>query len=168
MSPSTPRPVGAPADPDTGVVPARRPVRHADPAVLAVIAVGGVLGSEARYALAAWHPAAADQWPVTVFWINVAGSFLLGALMVLLTELTSPHRLMRPFLGVGVLGGFTTFSTAMVDVHRLFLAGRPALGFAYLLGTAVVALVAVTLGAVATRAVAAALVRTRSRRGGRR
>jgi CrcB protein len=168
MSPSTPRPVGAPVDPDTGVVPARRPVPHADPAVLAVIAVGGVLGSEARYALAAWHPAVANQWPATVFWINVAGSFLLGALMVLLTELTSPHRLMRPFLGVGVLGGFTTFSTAMVDVHRLFLAGRPMLASAYLLGTAVVALVAVALGALATRAVAAALVRARSRRRGRR
>jgi fluoride exporter len=168
MSPSSPRPVGAPVDPDTGVVPARRPVQHADPAVLAVIAIGGVLGSEARYALSAWHPATAGQWPATVFWINVAGSFLLGALMVLLTELTSPHRLMRPFLGVGVLGGFTTFSTAMVGVQQLFLAGRPLPAVAYLLGTAAVALVAVALGALATRAVAAAFVRLRFRRGGRR
>jgi len=163
MSSSTPQPVGAPVDPDTGAAPGRHPARTVEPAVLAVIALGGVLGAEARYALSSWHPAAAGGWPATTWWINVAGSFLLGALMVLLTELTSPHRLLRPFLGVGVLGGFTTFSTAMVDVLGLLRAGHPALALAYLLGTALAALAAVTVGAVAMRAVAAGYVRRMGR-----
>ena len=165
MSSSTPQPVDAPDDRDSADIPARRPTRPVEPAVLAVIAVGGILGAEARYALSAWHPHAADQWPATTWWINVVGSFLLGALMVLLTELTSAHRLVRPFLGVGVLGGFTTFSTAMVDVHGLLLAGRPVPAVAYLLGTALAALAAVTLGAVLMRGFAIVGVRLRVRTG---
>jgi len=168
MSSSTPGPVGAPVDPDTGTVPDQRPAGRRDPAVLAVIAIGGVLGAEARYGLSVWHPQAAGQWPATTWWINVVGSFLLGLLMVLLTELTSPHRLLRPFLGVGVLGGFTTFSTAMVDVDGLFRSGRPVLASAYLVGTALAALAAVTVGTVVTRAVATAFVRVRIRRGSAR
>jgi fluoride exporter len=39
----------------------------------------------------------------------------MGALMVVLLELTSPHRLLRPCLCVGVLGGYTTYSTFAVD-----------------------------------------------------
>jgi fluoride exporter len=167
VSSSTPPPVGAPVDPDASV-DSRRPVRRIEPAVLAAIAAGGVLGAEGRYVLSVWHPAGTGEWPATTWWINVGGSFVLGALMVLLTELTSPHRLLRPFLGVGVLGGFTTFSTAMVDVHQLLLAGRPALAMGYLFGTVLAALVAVTLGSVVARGIATARVRRRTRRGSRR
>jgi len=67
--------------------------------------------------------------------------------MGLLGELRRPHRLARPFLGVGVLGGFTTFSTAMAGVPELLDAGRPALALLYLVGTAVPALVAAAVGA---------------------
>ena len=99
-----------------------------DPAVLAAIAVGGILGSEARYALGLALPHAAGAFPVATAIINVSGSLALGALMVVLTELVTPHRLVRPLLGVGVLGGYTTFSTPMVDVQQLLRAGRPLLG----------------------------------------
>jgi fluoride exporter len=165
MSSSTPPPASAPVDPDVEPAAARRRRAGADPLVLGVIALGGVLGAEARYALSLWHPAAAGSWPATTWWINVTGSFLLGVLMVLLTELTSPRRLLRPFLGVGVLGGFTTFSTAMVDVQGLLRDGRPVLAMGYLVGTVLAALAAVTAGTVVTRGVAAAGARLRARRG---
>jgi CrcB protein len=48
----------------------------------------------------------------------------MGALMVTITELTSPHRLVRPFLGVGVLGGYTTFSTYCVNLQQMLAASR--------------------------------------------
>jgi CrcB protein len=142
----------SPVDPDVDLhdqAQRRRPAF--DPAVLGVIAAGGVLGSEARYALGLAAPHAAGGWPAATLLINVSGSLLIGALMVVLTDLTSPHRLVRPFLGVGVLGGWTTFSTAMVDVEQLLRAGRPVVAVGYLVGTALAALVAVALGATAVR-----------------
>jgi CrcB protein len=144
---------------------ARSRPRLRDPAVLGVIAVGGVLGAEARYAAGLLAPHGAGQWPWATWLVNVSGCFLIGVLMVVVTELTSPHRLLRPFLGVGVLGGYTTFSTAMVDVQQLALAGRAGTALAYLLSTAVAAVVAAFAGTVLTRAVVA---RRRPGRGGRR
>jgi len=143
-------------DPDVDLnVTAQRAQRTFGPAVLGVIAAGGVAGSEARYALTLWVGSPAGAWPVATWWINLTGSFLLGALMVVLTELTSPHRLLRPFLGTGVLGGYTTFSTAMVEVPELLQAGRPAVAVLYLVGTAAAALLAAALGSTAVRAAAA-------------
>jgi fluoride exporter len=152
----------APVDPDVDLhVAAQRRTRALDPAVLAVIALGGVAGTEARFALERWLPAGHGDWPLTTFAINLGGSFLLGALMVVLTELTAAHPLLRPFLGVGVLGGFTTFSTAMVEVPQLLGAGRPALALAYLMGSAIGALLAAALGVALARAVGARRRRVR-------
>ena len=110
-------------------------------------------GARAAQGGAACRSCGDGAWPVTTFAINLAGSFLLGALMVVLTELlTAPHRLLRPFLGVGVLGGFTTFSTAMVEVPQLMGDGRPDLALLYLVGSAVGALLAAALGVLLARA----------------
>lgn len=56
----------------------------------------------------------------------------------------------RPFLGVGVLGGFTTFSTYAVDVQQAIVAGAPGTALAYLAATALGALVAVAVGDAVT------------------
>lgn len=157
-----------PVDPDVDLhVPAQRRHRAFDPAVLGVIAAGGVLGSEARYALQQAVGHASDTWPWATWAINVSGCLLLGALMVVLTELTSPHRLLRPFLGVGVLGGYTTFSTAMVDVTGLLGTGHPGLAPAYLVGTAVAAVLAAMLGSTTARALGMGTRRRRQRRAAR-
>jgi fluoride exporter len=120
-------------DPDVDLhVPAQRQERALDPALLAAIAVGGVLGAEARYALGRLLESSAAGWPWATWLINVVGSLLLGVLMGVTAAQRRPHRLARPFLGVGVLGGFTTFSTAMVEVPGLLGAGRPGLALLYL------------------------------------
>jgi CrcB protein len=120
--------------------------------VLAAIAAGGVLGAEARYAVSLVLPHSGGQWPWATWLVNVSGCLLIGVLMVVVTELTSPHRLARPFLGVGVLGGYTTFSTAMVDVQQLALAGRAGVALGYLLATLAAAVLATFTGAALARA----------------
>ncbi|MER7902408.1 CrcB family protein [Streptomyces sp. NPDC095614] len=122
--------------------------------VLAVIAAGGALGSTARYAASLAWPAAEGGFPWAVFTVNVTGCALIGVLMVLVAERgTVTHPLVRPFLGVGVLGGFTTFSTYAADVSKLLAGQEVVTAMGYAAGTAVAALAAVWGAAVLTRAV---------------
>ena len=133
--------------------------------IIAVIALGGAIGSAARYGAGLLWPHDPSQIAWSTFTVNVVGGFLLGLLMVFVDDVWPPHRWVRPFLGVGVLGGFTTFSTYMLDTQAIFLAGHPSIALLYLLGTLVVGLVAVWLGIAASRG-AVAVLRTR-RRGAR-
>ena len=128
----------------------RRVARSQAP-VLAVIAVGGGFGALARYGLALALPTHPGQFPWGTFVANVTGCFLIGVLMVLITEVWSAHRLVRPFLGVGFLGGYTTFSTYAVETRGLLAPGDVPVAFAYLGGTLVAALVAVILAVWLTR-----------------
>lgn len=122
--------------------------------MLGAIAAGGVVGAEARYGLGLWLPHSAGAWPWSTLLINLSGCFLIGVLMVVVTELVSAHHLVRPFLGVGVLGGYTTFSTATVDTLTLLDAGRPLVALGYTLATAVLAVVVCALAVVGTRLLA--------------
>jgi CrcB protein len=122
--------------------------------VLAVIALGGVLGSLARWSLTFLAPPTPGRFPWATFTANVSGCLLMGALMVVVLELTEPSRYLRPFLAVGVLGGYTTFSTFMLDVRGLADGGHALLALTYLAGSLAAGLAAVWLGALAARAVA--------------
>ncbi|KOG26211.1 MULTISPECIES: fluoride efflux transporter CrcB [Streptomyces] len=124
--------------------------------VVGAVAVGGVLGASARYGAALLWPTPAHAFPWTTFTVNAAGCAALGALMVLTTETaTAPHPLLRPFLGTGFCGGFTTFSTYALDTQRLLAAGDPTRGLLYLAATAITALAAVWAGVTASRTVRA-------------
>nr|WP_221333552.1 CrcB family protein [Nocardia transvalensis] len=125
----------------------RRELSRSHGAVLPVIAVGGGVGALARYGLAQWWPTPAGGFPWVTFVTNVLGCFLIGVLMVAITDIWSPHPLVRPFLGVGILGGFTTFSTYANEARDLLRPETVALSFAYLAGTLVCALPA-TLAAM--------------------
>jgi fluoride exporter len=142
-------------DPDVDLrVPAQRTelVRHHGP-VLGVIALGGGLGALARYGMSGLLPTPPGGFPWSTFLTNAVGCLLIGVLMVLITEVWSPHRLVRPFLGVGVLGGFTTFSTYAVEFRALLQPATAGVAFAYLGGTVLAAMLAVLIGVRATRAV---------------
>ncbi|MFD0368235.1 fluoride efflux transporter CrcB [Streptomyces sp. NPDC059071] len=124
--------------------------------VVGAVAVGGALGAAARYAATLAWPTPAGAFPWTILTVNAAGCAFLGALMVVATETASPpHPLLRPFLGTGVCGGFTTFSTYTLDTQRLLATGDAPRALLYLGGTAVTALAAVWAGVVAARAAAA-------------
>ncbi|MGW2841664.1 fluoride efflux transporter CrcB [Streptomyces sp. NPDC001493] len=134
-----------------GAAPARSGPREA--AVLGVVAAGGVIGTLARYAATLAWPTAVGAFPWTIFLVNAVGCALIGVLMVLTVERSVVERpLVRPFLGVGVLGGFTTFSTYAADVSKLLARQEVATAMAYAAGTVVVALAGVWAGAAVTRA----------------
>jgi fluoride exporter len=119
-------------------------------AVLAVIALGGVIGSLGRYGLAEAFPHGAGSFPWATFATNVLGCFLIGVLLAMLTPLS--HPLLRPFLGTGILGGFTTFSTFAVDTDRL-LPDHVPVALLYFFGTVAAALIATLLGELAVKGV---------------
>jgi CrcB protein len=138
-------------------------------ALLGVISAGGALGSLARWAVGAAFPAEAGGFPWATFTVNVLGCLLIGGLMVFVGDVWPTRRLLRPFLGIGLLGGFTTFSTYVVDVHRLLANGAAATALTYLSGTVMAALAATYGGALGARSlVRRALWRRRSDGGGRR
>lgn len=119
--------------------------------VVAVVAVGGAIGASARYGASLIWPTVPGAFPTTTLLVNVIGCAVMGAFMVILTEARAPHRLLRPFFGTGVLGGFTTFSTYALDIERLVDAGHARTGLAYLGLTLLAALAAVWSAAWATR-----------------
>lgn len=83
--------------------------------------------------------------------INVLGCALIGVLMVLITDVWQRQRLIRPFLGTGVLGGFTTFSAYSVDLQRLVAGAHVGTALLYLAVTPICALLAVWVTATGTR-----------------
>jgi fluoride exporter len=102
------------------------------------VAAGGMLGAVARYGIGvAWHHSLWSTWA-----INVTGCFLIGVLYTLVTR-----PALRLFLGTGFLGGYTTFSTATVDV----LLARPPVALAYLAATLLGSLAAAWAGASLVR-----------------
>ena len=120
-------------------------------AAVGAVALGGALGAEARYVVGVLLPAAPGTFPTGTVAINVVGCLLMGVLVVLITEAGTAHPLWRPFLGVGVLGGFTTFSTFAVDGQQLLTGGHLALAAGAIAGTAAAAVGAAWLGLVVTR-----------------
>ena len=136
-----------PIDPDVDLsVPAQRlEIRPHEWDLLAVIAAGAVIGAEARYGISTWitHPVAAMPWSTVV--INAARSLIIGLLMAYIDG-RGACRLLRPFVGVGILGGFTTFSTFAVDVDSLIHAHRVGVAVGYLAATILLCAVAVFSG----------------------
>lgn len=132
----------------------RAPVRRAGawPGIrpVAAVAAGGALGALARYgvSVALPHPPGAFAW--STWLVNVSGCLLIGVLMTLIAQVWPRQRLLRPFWGVGVLGGYTTFSAYVLDAHQAISAGAPGTALAYLAGTLVAAVAAVWAGGSVT------------------
>ena len=120
--------------------------------IVGTIAAGGALGALARYAVARAVPADTGQFPWSTFAVNVSGSAALGVLLTVVVERMRGHPLLRPALGTGVLGAFTTFSTMTVDTALLGRAGHVATAALYLVATVAAGLAALTAGMLATRA----------------
>ncbi|MGW2325145.1 fluoride efflux transporter FluC [Streptomyces sp. NPDC001700] len=139
---------------------ARRPRRGAwrgQGPVVCVVAVGGAIGASARYGAALLWPTPTGAFPWTTLLVNVVGCALIGVLLALIGEVWAAHRLVRPFLGTGVLGGFTTFSTYAVDFRQLVVDGHAATGAAYLVVTLLAAMAAVWGAVAGTRRVIGAV-----------
>lgn len=120
--------------------------------VLLVISAGGALGSLARWGVGELLPRSGEDFPWATFIENLSGGLALGMLMVFLVDVWPPHRYLRPFLGVGLLGGYTTFSTYMLESRDLLVGDEQVLAFMYVAGSLAAGLVAVWLGIFSARA----------------
>lgn len=130
---------------------------HRDPRFLALVAVGGALGSAARAALAHAHPTPPGGWPGATLTVNLAGALLLGLLLGVLARSgmgRGRRRGVRLALGTGVLGGFTTYSTLAVEAALLARAGAWSTAGAYGAGSVLCGVAAAWLGFAGARLLA--------------
>lgn len=131
--------------------------------VLLVIGAGGALGSLGRWGVGELLPWSGEAFPWATFIENISGGLALGMLMVFLLDVWPPHRYLRPFVGVGLLGGFTTFSTYLLESRDLIVGDEVATAFMYVAGSLTAGLTAVWLGTFSARA-AVRLAQHRRRR----
>jgi len=133
-----------------------------------IVFAGGGAGACLRGLLLAWLNPLAAVAPLPVLVVNALGAFALGVVYVLADEAGLLRAETRLFLAVGVLGGFTTFSTLGWGGDQLFARGAlgVALGVAYLAASVAGGVVAVEMGLLTGRKLAAALAQAAS--GGRR
>jgi CrcB protein len=125
------------------------------PAAIIAIAIGGALGTVARFLLDTTFNETAGHFPITTLVINLSGSLAIGLLVPLLDDVARRRPLIRPFLMVGFLGGWTTYSTLAVDAVTLAKDGHAATAVLSLAGTLAGGLVLVMAGNAAGRRFAA-------------
>ena len=114
-------------------------------AAIASIALGGAFGSALRYLLNRWigQP---DGLPLGILVVNLSGTLVLGLVATLFLERIGVSDNLRLAITVGLLGGFTTFSTVWLDTLHLLNGGRWAWALTNLLVSAVGGLAAAWLG----------------------
>ncbi|HZT34250.1 MAG TPA: fluoride efflux transporter CrcB [Bryobacteraceae bacterium] len=114
-----------------------------------VVLAGAGLGGLARYLAGTWIMVRyGGRFPLGTLTINVTGSFLIGVLMTLFTERLAPHPNWRLFLVVGVLGGYTTFSSFEYETFQAVREGARWMGMLYLTGSVLLGYAGVWLGAL--------------------
>ena len=104
--------------------------------LIGLAALGGGLGAAVRYAVDEWVTARwRRDFPLGIFLVNVTGSLVLGLVTGFVGSGGAGAAGWTALVGTGVLGGYTTFSTASVDAVRLARAGRGGTALAYAVGT---------------------------------
>jgi len=118
-----------------------------------VISIGAILGANARYLAGAWIAARTPAgFPWATIAINLVGSFLLGLVLVLTADRGVGPWWVRPAVGVGFLGSFTTFSAFSVETVALIERGDLAGALGNVLGSVLVCVAGAWLGILLARA----------------
>lgn len=126
------------------------------PRVLTAVAGGAFAGGLARYAVTLAWPTPVGAVPWATFGVNTIGAFTLALLLMLVTEVWRPTTYVRPLLGTGFLGAFTTFSAVVTTTDQLAGRGAPGTAARYLVISMFAGLAAASFGLVTGRAVATA------------
>ncbi len=116
--------------------------------VIIIAGLGGFIGTIMRYVLnnVIYHAMDYPLYPFGTLIINVLGCFFIGLLAGMVETRASISPEIRTFIQIGVLGGFTTFSTFGYETFNLFRDGQFVLAACNILLQVVVGLVAVWLG----------------------
>ncbi len=119
---------------------------------LLYIALGGAGGAVARYLLSIYvQNSLPGHFPWATLLVNLAGSFCIGIMYVLIAEKAAIHSDWRAIAMVGFLGAFTTFSTFSLETITLLENGQLGLATAYTLGSVIICVLAAGLGIALTR-----------------
>ncbi|MBT4161174.1 MAG: fluoride efflux transporter CrcB [Gammaproteobacteria bacterium] len=119
---------------------------------LVAIAIGGALGSVARYGMTIYcESLLGKDFPYGIFFANIIGSFAIGVCFVLLLERAMLSDLWRSLLMMGFLGGFTTFSTFSLQSIGMIQAGRLLEAGFYILGSVILSIVGAWAGILLAR-----------------
>ena len=122
--------------------------------MIIAVAVGGALGSVARYILSGFTTdIVSSSFPWGTLSVNVLGSFLMGAVVTYMALVWNPNAEMRAFLTVGLLGGFTTFSLFSLDIINLWERGASMAAMGYIIASIIVSLLAIILGIMIVKAI---------------
>jgi CrcB protein len=114
------------------------------------IGLGGFVGSVCRYGLSGFiHRVLGDRFPYGTLTVNILGCFTIGLLMMLFEERWLVQPNVRLFLTVGILGGFTTFSTFSYETIEIFRGGNISIGLVNVFGSMILCLVAAWAGSIA-------------------
>jgi CrcB protein len=119
--------------------------RRIDVREVAAVFAGGVLGAVARAELTEALPHDSGQWPWATFVANVVGALMLGYFTTRLQERLALSAYRRPFLGTGVCGGLTTFSTMQLELLRMLDGDHYALAAGYAAASVVLGFLAIAL-----------------------
>ncbi|MGY1606123.1 fluoride efflux transporter CrcB [Geodermatophilus sp. SYSU D00700] len=114
-------------------------------------ALGGALGALARWGVAEALPARDGGWPWATLLVNLTGCLLIGVLVGALARRSPEPAWARPFLAVGLLGGYTTYSAFAVEVVGLADAGHVLVAVAYVPASVLGGVLAVAAGVLAVR-----------------
>jgi CrcB protein len=120
-------------------------------ALRAAVFAGGTIGAVARLGLGRAIPVTPGSWPWPTFVANVLGTLLLGYLTTRLLERLPPSTHLRPLLGTGFCGAFTTFSTFQVEAIQLGRDGHAALAAAYVAASIAAGMLAVAASTALVR-----------------
>jgi fluoride exporter len=119
------------------------------------VMAGGAAGAALRYLLGRALPMGASGWPWPTFAANVLGGFAMGLLAAWLLRAGAAAEDMRLLLGVGLLGGFTTFSAFSLEMVTMIERGQGMQAAAYAITSVLLALLAVFAGLGIARGVLA-------------
>jgi CrcB protein len=121
---------------------AERRGRTGSQLLLASVFAGGAAGALGRAALEEAFPTAPGGWPWATLAANLIGTALLAYFATRLQERLPPSTYRRPFVGTGLCGALTTFSTLQLELITLARDGHSALAGAYLASSLVLGLLA--------------------------